>query len=576
MKQKKTISICLTSILLVVVLAASLIGCAKGEAWTGDPTVQTNYGAIKGVEAGAANWVWEGIPYAKPPVDALRWKAPQDPEPWDGTRNSTDSFDVATQPATSETWNPLGSITGSEDCLYLNIWRPQTDETNLPVYFWIHGGSNVFGGARDYNGASIASRCNMVVVVIQYRLGPFGWFNHPALKTGATVEEKSGNFGTLDTIKALEWVQGNIEAFGGDPNNVTIAGESAGAHNVTNLLISPLAAGLFHRAISESGGLTTTSVDEGIAYANATIDNLLIADGTVEDKAATEKYREAMSYAEIEEYLRGKDTGDIIEAQLNKYGSLDSHCAYEDGVVLPGSVLSTIESGNYNQVPIILGGNEYETKCFLPLFGAAVPTSSGHTWFDLYKVLDPKDPLSLDEVMPTQADKDLYEACGYYGARNWKAKYVDAIARQLKEQQDNVYAYLFKWGTKGSGPEPFDFILGAGHAMEIPFFFGSNESLFGYSFTEDNRSGREELQTAMMAYLAQFAATGNPNKPGPGLPEWEQWSNITGEPKCIVFDATFTEANIGMMSEEVTQADIQEAVDKLPPKMQPIVRAFMW
>ena len=575
MGRKKAVSACLVSILLAVILAAGLTGCAKEGAWTGEPIVQTKYGAVKGAEGGPNTWVWRGIPYAKPPVGELRWKAPQGPEPWEGIRHSTASCDVCSQPAYSPTFLPLGKATGSEDCLYLNIWRPQTDETDLPVYFWIHGGANNFGGAKDYNGAPVANRSNMVVVVIQYRLGPLGWFNHPALKSGATDEEKSGNFGTLDTIKALEWVRDNIQAFGGNPKNVTIAGESAGAHNVTNLLISPLAAGLFHRAISQSGGMQTVSIDQGVARANATIENLLVADGTAKDQAAAKQYQEGMSLAETEEYLRGKDAEDLIEAQLDETGSMDTHYTYGDGVVIPGSVVSVIESGDYNQVPVVLGSNEYETKLFLPLYGATTKTSGGHIWLELFRVLN-QDPLSLDDVMPTQADRDLYEACGYYGSRNWKAKYVDSIARQLKEQQDDVYAYLFKWGGKGSGPEPFDFIFGAGHAMEIPFFFGSDRSLFGYSFTEENRPGREELQQAMMSYVAQFAATGDPNEPASGLPKWEQWSNVDGGPKCIVFDATFTEADVHMMSEEVTMADVQTAVDELPPDIRRVVRLFIW
>lgn len=574
--RKKATSLCLVAILLAIVLVTSLIGCGKEVSWTGEPTVHTKYGGVKGIEDEGDTWVWKGIPYAKAPVGELRWRAPQDPEPWDEVRYPTDSFDACSQPAMFQTFLPLGEVTCSEDCLYLNIWRPQTNEADLPVYFWIHGGGNYFGGAKVYHGATMANQSNMVVVVIQYRLGPLGWFNHPALKSGASTEEKSGNFGTLDTIKALEWVRDNIEAFGGDPNNITIAGESAGAHNVTNLLISPLAVGLFHRAISQSGGMQTVSVDAGITRANTTIEKLLVSDGTAKDQSEAKEYRESMSYAEIEEYLRVKDAKDIIEAQLDRFVSMNPYGAYEDGVVIPGSVLSTIESGDYNRVPIILGSNEYETKLLLPLLHAMIKTSSGHSWFDLYRVLDPEDPLSLDDVMPTQADKDLYEALGYYGSRNWKAKYVDAIARRLKEEQNDVYAYLFKWGGEGSGPEPFDFIFGAAHAMEIPFFFGSDRSLLGYSFTEENRSGREELQEAMMAYVAQFVAIGDPNKPGSGLAEWEEWSNVEGEPKAIIFDATKTEANIGMMSEEVTQADVQAAVDKLPPGIRSIVQAIIW
>ncbi|MEA3224288.1 MAG: carboxylesterase family protein [Thermodesulfobacteriota bacterium] len=528
------------------------------------PIRETMYGEVEGIEADANTWAWLGIPYAKPPVGELRWKAPQDPEPWDGVRGCTEFCSECSQPAMGRTWVPLDYIIGSEDCLYLNIWRPQSDETGLPVYFWIHGGSNNFGTVKDYNGAGIAGRLNMVVVVIQYRLGPLGWFTHPALRSGENAYEDSGNFGTLDTVKALEWVKNNIAFFGGDPNNVTIAGESAGAHNVTNLLIAPLAAGLFHRAISESGGMSTIPVGTGVKMANDTIEMLLIADGTAANKFWAALYRITMTDAEIEEYLRGKPAEDIINAQINKKaGSMDVHSAYEDGAVVPGSVISAIESGDYNKVPIVLGSNEYEVKSFLPLVGHVmeIKTSSNYTWFDLYKVLDPDDPLTFENVMPAQYDRDLYEACGYYGSRNWKAEYVDSIARKLKEKQDNVYAYLFKWGGPGSGPQPFDFIFGAGHAMEIPFFWGSDESLFGYSFTEENRPGRQALQDAMMTYMAQFARDGDPNEAG--LPVWEQWSNNEGEPKAIVFDATLEDANIGMMSEEVTEEGVLEEVKKL-------------
>ncbi|MDH4366978.1 MAG: carboxylesterase family protein, partial [Dehalococcoidia bacterium] len=262
--------------------------------WEGKPLVTTQYGKVRGGEAEGNTFVWKGIPYAQPPVNELRWKAPQDPEPWYGVLEAAEDPERCLQPAMSRTWHSLGYNVGSEDCLYLNIWRPQTEETDLPVYFWIHGGSNNFGGCADYDGAGIASRSNMVVVVIQYRLGPFGWFNHPALYDG-DPEGDSGNFGTLDCIKALEWVRDNIAAFGGDPDNVSVAGESAGAHNTMSLVISPLASGLFHRAVSESGGMQIVSVEHGIGMANATIDNLLVADGTCANLAEAAAYRAGMS-----------------------------------------------------------------------------------------------------------------------------------------------------------------------------------------------------------------------------------------------------------------------------------------
>jgi len=540
--------------------------------WEGKPLVTTQCGKVRGGEAEGNTFVWKGIPYAQPPVDELRWKAPQDPEPWDGVLEAVEDPERCLQPAVAETWHPLGYNRGSEDCLYLNIWRPQTEETDLPVYFWIHGGSNNFGGCDDYNGAGIASRSNMVVVVIQYRLGPFGWFNHPALYDGDPKDD-SGNFGTLDCIKALEWVQDSIAAFGGDPDNVTVAGESAGAHNTMSLVISPLASGLFHRAISESGGMQIVSVEQGIEMANVTIDNLLVADGTCATLEEAAAYRAGMSDAEIEAYLRAKPGEDILNAQL--VGSEETHNAYADGYVIPGGFVETIESGNYNHVPIILGSNEYETKDFIPLFAPLLGKPKWSYVYDLFDpAFDPTHEWTMSEIFPTAADSIIYEACGHYGALNWKAHYVDELARPLQEEQDDVYAYLFQWGGPGSGPPPFDFVFGAAHAMEIPFFWGADEDLFGYSFTEDNRPGREELQSDMMAYIANFAATGDPN--GSGLYEWEEWSDDAGGAKCIQFDATYTEADISMMNWEITPTDVVMEVMTLPWWVQPYVWAFLW
>ena len=240
--------------------------------------VFTKYGRLMGILDANNTWAWKGVPYAKPPVGNLRWKAPQEPESWKGVRQAKNECEPCTQLYTTPQWIRQPYAIGSEDCLYLNIWRPQSDEQNLPVYVWIHGGSNNFGMAAHYNGSVISSKSNVVVVVVQYRLGPIGWLTHPALRHG-DPEDDSGNFGTLDNIQALKWIKENIAAFGGDPDNVTITGESAGAHNVMNLVISPLAAGLFHKAMSQSGGMTTDTVAEGEAQAEATIAALLAADG---------------------------------------------------------------------------------------------------------------------------------------------------------------------------------------------------------------------------------------------------------------------------------------------------------
>lgn len=259
-----------------------------------DTIVETSYGRLMGDVGENNTWVWRGVPYAKPPIGELRWKAPEDPEPWNGVRQAKKECVPCTQLETSEDWVRQDYAVGSEDCLYLNIWRPRTGEQDLPVYVYIHGGSNNFGQASDYEGSMLSSKSDVVVVVIQYRLGPLGWFTHPALRSGDELDD-SGNFGTLDTVKALEWIQENIAAFGGDPGNVLVSGESAGAHNTMNLVISPLAAGMFHKAMSESGGMVPITVAEGEALANSTIDRLLVDDGTATDRDEAAVIRLAMS-----------------------------------------------------------------------------------------------------------------------------------------------------------------------------------------------------------------------------------------------------------------------------------------
>jgi len=540
--------VCVTILGLVFVAAPlaspALIHVASATRYSSSTTITTLYGKVSGVDAGNDSWAWKGIPYAKPPVGELRWKAPQDPDPWEGIRRSTEAFSACTQPAMSRAWIPLNQVVGSEDCLYLNVYRPMKEGTNLPVYVWIHGGSNVFGSAASYDASVMASTLNMVVVVIQYRLGPFGWFIHPALNVSGTGEDKSGNYGTLDAIKALKWVRGNIAFFGGNPNNVTVGGESAGAFDTSNLLISPLAKGLFHRAVMESSGGSNVSVEQGVKLANDTIDRLLVLDGTCPDTETAAAYRAGMTNADLEAYLRSRTTEEIERARMNDRGSIDSSPTYIDGVVIPGDLAPMIASGNYNRVPVILGSNQYELKAFLPLYYGTTKTSKGYTWFDVYKVLNGE--LTLDEVFG-EADKVAWEKAASASTLAWNNR-INALASSLQAQQDNVYVYYFKWGGVGSGPAPFDFIIGPSHATEIPFFFGGSRDVFGYSFVPENELGRTALQRAMMSYLGQFAATGNPNIAGSGLPVWEQWSDEPNAPNVITFDGTFTSAKIEMIN----------------------------
>jgi para-nitrobenzyl esterase len=265
-------------------VALLLLVPSLARAWNNDVRVNTANGALQGyLSSDGATMIWQGVPYAKPPVDDpvnqiyLRWKAPQDPTPWQGVRDATTPALKCTQLYTTDDWLRTGAIDpdSGEDCLYVNVFRPNSSK-RLPVYVWIHGGSNNFGSAREYGGAELAIRSDVVVVVVQYRLGPIGWIYHPALQSGTDPLSDSGNFGTLDSVQALRWIQQNIEAFGGDPNKVTVTGESAGAHNTMNLVISPVAKGLFSGAMYESGGMAPVTAESGRDSANDYIEKLLM------------------------------------------------------------------------------------------------------------------------------------------------------------------------------------------------------------------------------------------------------------------------------------------------------------
>jgi para-nitrobenzyl esterase len=569
-------------------VASLLLVPPAANAWNNDTRVDTANGTVQGyLSSDGTTMIWQGVPYAKPPIDdpvyqtQLRWKAPQDPAPWQGVRDATKPALKCTQLNTTDDWLRTGEIDkdSGEDCLYVTIFRPNSSK-KLPVYVWIHGGSNNFGSAREYASPELAVRSDVVVVVVQYRLGPIGWFYHPALQSGTDALSDSGNFGTLDTVQALKWIQKNIAAFGGDPNKLTVTGESAGAHNTMNLVISPLGKGLFNGAMYESGGMAPVTADSGRASANDYVEKLLMFKDNVSTpvssatRAMYAQKRIAMETAgTLGSYLRSSKAGDLFLAIL-KYGSVPTFPIIMDGNVMPlGGWIPAIRSGNYNKVPIILGSNEYELKPFEPLFGSIVAlfgapsTLPTYSWVSLFTSVRNNNTPKYEDILKTPFDQDLYDKAGYFGTLQWKAKNVDSLAHELSQVQDNVYAYFFKWGGIGSGPYPFDHIYAAGHASEIAFFgIGVDQGLFNLPFVPANEQGRNELKGAMMGYLANFARTGNPNSGDPHhlfpaqRTKWEQWTNVSGGPKAIVFDADLDRAKIEMMlTDEVTFVSAEAA-----------------
>jgi para-nitrobenzyl esterase len=549
----------------LIAVVSSALSCAGAPApvpapmrdpgpWTGSPRVATRFGVVEGLEDADSTWVWKAVPFARPPVGALRWRAPQDPVPWSGVRREISFSSECTQ------FSEIvpGQINGSEDCLYLNLWRPRDAEPNLPVYVWIHGGGNSVGSATHistYYGNRIAARSRVVFVSMNYRLGPFGWFTHPALRDGASAEDASGNFGTLDIIHALKWIRGNIAAFGGDPGLVTVTGESAGGFDVLSLLISPAAGGLFQRAMSESGAALTRGVDEADASAQEVLEKLLVSEGRARARGDARRAAAEMSADEVRSYLSGKSDRQILsQYRVIGLGMIENPAIIRDGVVIPIRGYDSLSTGDYsNKVPVILGSNADEPTIFLR-FITRLPWQS-----------------------------DLFRAASRYGSARWKVSGVDEVARRLVANPDQppVYAYHFTWGTvdeTGRSPLPGNWgrELGSFHSLEIPFFLG-NDTVAGvfqlFLFNRQNEPGRKALSAAMMKYLARFARTGNPNMPGEALgggvpaeaasgelPSWEAWSALPGGPRSIVFDARGDAPAIAMTDEELTDEGVMASV----------------
>jgi para-nitrobenzyl esterase len=373
---------------------------------------------------------------------------------------------------------------------------------------WIHGGGNSGGSASTYDGGHLATAQHVVVVTTQYRLGPLGWLRHRALRAETQDPlEQSGNFATLDLIRALEWVRDNAEAFGGDPNNVTIFGESAGGSNVMTLLVAKPAAGLFHRAILESHAMRPTPADEAEAFADALpkgavsssnemLIGLLARDGRATGRNALKEAAAKMSEAELAAYLRSKTPAEILSFYPRILNLIVAPAVFADGAVLPleewNDVLARPEG--WNRVPVLLGTNRDEFKLFM--------------------LTDPRYTWNLFGLLPRYRDEDQYEAVADATSRSWKVFGADApAAAMLKSGEPDVFVYRFDWRREprmlGSD---FSGLIGAAHAMEIPFVFGHFDLGFltAQLFDDENRDERLQLSDAMMSYWGTFARDGHP------------------------------------------------------------------
>ena len=491
---------------------------------------------------------WLGLPYAEPPIDDLRWKAPRT---FDGFKNNYSAIDLPNRcTQVSNSYDKIiddlepGKIIGSEDCLYLNVYRPSNidlEKEKLPVMFWIHGGGNTWGysasGMTTPN--EFLNKHNVILVSVNYRLGPFGWLALNNFNQNSENKlDQTHNFGTLDLIKALEWVNQNIENFGGDKNNITIFGESAGARNVMSLMVAPQSENLFHKAISQSGYLNSDTLDQAINKPRA--GSLEFVTNQLKNKYPNLSKVELNEFIKdnekLEIFLRSLSTDEIISFyRVSEDGSglIDVPNVIPDGIVIPSEGLfRSFENGLAHDVPIVLGTNRDEHKLFMFDNSEFVKSKS---LFFLEKIFDVLD------FRYVPRDEVYYQVYSKYMSMSWKIGGADDPANILKNKNTSkVYSYRFDWDEEPT----FVWIdyakyLGAAHGLEIPFIFDSinRENLLSNIIYDDANVVSDQLLANQMGkYWVNFAYSGNPNKgPYSELVEWRDWSRNTEQ--YIIFDS---------------------------------------
>ncbi|MFC0877431.1 carboxylesterase family protein [Saccharicrinis sp. FJH2] len=490
--------------------------------------VTTAYGPVSGNKSGNV-FEFRGIPFASPPVDELRWRAPVPPD------NHTDTLQAMNYPPACpqknfEQGDTTATIMGDEDCLYLNVWSPDLSG-GLPVMVFIHGGGNQqgstgqeTGGTKLYDGKNLCERGDVVVVTIQYRLGILGYMVHPGLEAENTAGI-SGNYGVLDQILALHWIQNNIAAFGGDPTNVTLFGESAGGVNTGNLILTEEARGLFHKAIIQSA---IPGLDD---YAQAKLKGIELVDnfvntGTDEEKIADMRKIPADSLSET---LSIPINGGIVQQNWRPV---------TDDVLFTDNPENIIQSGQFNHMPLIIGSNADEMSLSAPL---VVYPSMVNALVSLYlpAILRPEALL----LYPPGSTQD--EARNAYVQILTDAQFTSAVRRTAQcielNQTEPVWRYFFTYTH--SVPQLAS--LGSYHGMELFYVFNNWENATlgsGFLFKPQDDS----VQNNILQYWTNFARTGNPNTNG--LTTWPEYA--ASEDCYLEIKATPNGSQCGVRSEK--------------------------
>ncbi|MGW3887705.1 carboxylesterase/lipase family protein [Micromonospora chokoriensis] len=511
-----------------------------------NPTrVHTTLGPIVGRDEGRSSgtYSWLGIPYAEPPVGGLRWRPPTPHRQWVATRHTQQYGSACTQPGRFFSPSPNGPFydlavrdglqqpVGSEDCLTLNVFRPSTTKRNLPVVFFIHGGSNVVGYSADpmYDGRELARRAQAVVVTANYRTGIFGWLSTEGSGNDDPLSA-SGNFGTLDLVNALRFVDQNARSFGGDSDNITVMGQSAGAVNVWSLLVSPLAGAMVDKAIPLSGGLSTRSVAVARAYADRVV-------------RAAESEHPSSGRTGID-LLRSLPADDLVRLLVRH--QLDATPAViADGTVIPADPYAVLGSGVGRDVPVLAGNTLEEGKLFGSAIGAHKP--SDYDRFTTQYLFDPDNPgdltpsdLLTDDYLPVDKPQGWNDAARALTDAVFTGINRDSLNALARSGNRSLYHYRFDWNQE---PAPFDQVYGAVHAIDLPFVFGTfGRTVFSYAFSEQNQPGRLRLSDLMIDSIRNFVHEGSPQHRGLGR-TWEQW------PTSLVLDADDRHVRLGSMTD---------------------------
>jgi para-nitrobenzyl esterase len=555
----------ITSIAGALALAGA-VGCVRGGEPTLDPLTRRTLQQVEVVGAVGrfGNHVWRGIPFALPPTGERRWRAPQPLEGWAGVREAL--RDGPPCPQLPPGAAPTTALIGNEDCLYLNVFAPAfapgkvpVGSARLPVMVWIHGGGNHLGSAAPYDAGRLAQEQALIVVAVQYRLGVLGWFRHAAVREpDGSDDDASGNYATLDLIEALRWVHNNASEFGGDPERITVFGESAGGRNVYSLLLAPSASRLFRGAIAQSGALELASPElaenpadgpkPGHPNSSAEIvARLLVAHGDADDRGAALERATAMPRAELARFLRERSAEEILRAMGSGETGLrpvQFPQIFGDGKVLPaGRPLDLFAQGRYRKAALILGTNRDEWK----LFQSGDPSYVGKRLGFLPHVLEP----------------GRYERDSRHRSDLWRLNAVDAPAPILRAVQGpSVWAYRFDWDELPRRPwVDLPLLIGAAHAIEVPFVFGDFDMDFLPIPYGWRNAARDELSAQMMSYWAQFAYTGDPGRGRSGtLPHWTAWDDSSPEsPRSLIFD-TQEGGGVRMSAERSTSASLAAAL----------------